>query len=142
VLAGNPAGVNHGAGVTLTYQTAGQVVGETLLQMDDGAAAKQAIAGFTAEPTRCPSFSGVIGGLTVRLASSNLPDPPALGNQTVALLLTETVTVSGQTFTVDLDLVVIRRGSTILAVTANGGAFDELISTAVDAAYAKLVAHG
>jgi hypothetical protein len=137
-LVSNPNGISASAGTALSDVGTGSTVVESLLQMSSGASAAQGLAGFATLPTSCRSFSGNVDGFTIAFATAPLP-VSALGDQTTAARMTGKI--SGTGAMIDVDVVVVRRGSTLMEILCLGLTADTAFTRHVtQEAYATVAA--
>ena len=120
-LVTNPNGVSASATIGLSDAGIGSTVVESLLQMSTEAAAVQGMAGFATMATSCRSFSGNVEGLTIAFGTAPLA-VSALGDQTTASRMTGEF--SGAAVKIYADVVVVRRGSTLMEILCLGPTAD------------------
>ena len=133
-LSTDPPGASATASVALLGSAA--AITETLVQLPS-AAATTAMADFTALPTTCGTFSGVVQGAPVAFTTAPLP-LGSFGDATASARITATLAAG---VTIDEDVVVVRHGNTIIFVVNAGLSADSgLTSTAARAAVARVTA--
>jgi hypothetical protein len=136
-LTTNPAGLIGQAVVSLVGSANDPTVSEAVLQLSPGDVT-QAMAGFTAMPTSCSTFTGVVDNYNVAFGTAPLAITP-LGDQSTAVRITGHI--MGGLASVYADVVVIRHASTLVLVMDVGltadTAFTEQIASE---AYARVAA--
>jgi hypothetical protein len=120
-LVSNPHGISASATIGLSDAGTGSTVVESLLQMSTEASAVQGMAGFATMPTSCRSFKGNVEGFTIAFGTAPLA-VSALGDQTTAARMTGEI--SGAAVKIYVDVVVVRRGSTLMEILCLGPTAD------------------
>ncbi|HEY0806485.1 MAG TPA: hypothetical protein VGD84_15540 [Pseudonocardiaceae bacterium] len=134
-LSTDPPGASATVSVALLSNAQGAAITETLVQLP-AAAATAAMANFTALPTTCRMFSGVVQGIPVAFTTAPLPLGP-FGDAMASVRITATL----GSVTVDEDVVVVRHGSTVIFVVNAGTSGNSgLTSTAARAAVTRVTA--
>ncbi len=134
-----PAGTSADAGIAMTDAHTGGGIGESLFQVAHAAVAGD-MATFSAAPTDCATFSGVLDGVDFSFTTEPL-FVARLGNQTTAMRMSASATVQGQAITLYFDIVAVQHENTLIVTLVSGLAPDiNLTESVASSAYAKVAA--